>query len=475
MRIILLLQMCKAMTEGEKKEGFDEEETAAIKPLGMYFPPSEYRKKIKISTRCFIADVLKTLGKLQPPMTPVEKSWFETHPQFKHIFHMPQAGNHKVMGMWMLLLRTVRIVKEKEAWFAGNGCPIRYGIRELSLISGLNCRNYPLNYKQSGGTNFLRKYFGHRVVRYHDVKAMVQTGMEPGRDRLKLLVLYFLSSIIVGQRRAGEDAPPVEPILLRAVDNLNLCKTFPWGRLSFDYMLRQISNTMSHFDGEDIENILACTDEEKILLGRITEPEDIRDKDDTIVESWMKCLDRGYVVRFEDIFQEDVAARQTPPPQPQIGNETEATNEAGGNIVKLDELVQVINSFKESIEGRLTKIEEKVGEIDSRLAASEGFVQELLNGRNVDADMEDEYGISKRSRNKTKVISSRAKKTCIYRNKLHKKHIQVLTNKDLYLPKIKDKQLVQTNTSQTRGISSFRAAISAAMASTSFLKRRTSF
>lgn len=159
---------------------------------------------------------------------------------------------------------------------------------------------------------------------------------------------------------------------------------------------------------QDIENILACTDEEKTLLGRITEPEDIRDKDDTIVESWMKCLDRGYVVRFEDMFQEDVAARQDPPPQ--IGNETEATNEAGGNTVKLDELVQVINSFKESIEGRLTKIEEKFGEFDTRLAASEGFVQELLDGRNVDADMEDEQGISKRSRNKTKDISSRAKK-----------------------------------------------------------------
>ncbi|KAG2304597.1 hypothetical protein Bca52824_033248 [Brassica carinata] len=239
---------------GRAEGGFDEEEPAAIKPLGMYFPPSEYRKKIKISTRCFIADVLKTLGELQPPMTPFKRSEMKGFP--------------------------------------------------LAKIN----------------------------------KALGETT------------------------------------------TLTL---------------------------QDIENILACTDEEKTLLGRITEPEDIRDKDDTIVESWMKCLDRGYVVRFEDMFQEDVAARQDPPPQ--IGNETEATNEAGGNTVKLDELVQVINSFKESIEGRLTKIEEKVGEFDSRLAASEGFVQELLDGRNVD-DMEDEQGISKRSRNKTKDISSRAKK-----------------------------------------------------------------
>lgn len=162
---------------------------------------------------------------------------------------------------------------------------------------------------------------------------------------------------------------------------------------------------------QDIENILACTDEDKTLLDGITEPEDIRDKDDTIVESWMKVVERGYVVRFEDMLKEDVAARQAPPPEPQIGNDTEATNEAGGNSVKLDELVQVINSFKEDIGGRMTKIEEKVGEIDSRLAASEGFVQELLDGRNVNADMEEEQqGVSKRSRNKTKDITSRAKK-----------------------------------------------------------------
>ena len=122
-----------------------EEEPPAIKPLGMYFPPSEYRKKIKISTRCFIPDVMKTLEELQPPKSAVEKRWFENHSQFKHIFHMPQAGNHKVMGMWMLLLRTIRIVKKKEAWFTVNGCLIRYGIREHALISGLNCQNYPLN------------------------------------------------------------------------------------------------------------------------------------------------------------------------------------------------------------------------------------------------------------------------------------------------------------------------------------------
>ena len=102
----------------------------------------------------------------------------------------------------------------------------------------------------------MRKCFGGGIIRYQDVKTKVLEGMEPSRDRLRLLVLYFLSSVICGQTKTGKDAPSVEPFLLRAVDDLNLCKTFPWGRLSFDYMLKEISHTMSHFKGEVKEGVI---------------------------------------------------------------------------------------------------------------------------------------------------------------------------------------------------------------------------
>ncbi|KAF8117959.1 hypothetical protein N665_0007s0008 [Sinapis alba] len=430
-----------SQTSSERSDSVD----GALKPLAMYFPPSEYRKKIKISTRCYIADVMKTLKELDPPMSTLEKSWFENHPQFKHIFHMSEAGNHKVMGMWMLLLRTTRIAKEKKAWFTVNGCPIRYGIREHALISGLNCRNYPLDYNLYGGTEFVTKCFGGGIIRYQDVKAKVLSEMEPSRDRLRLLVWYFLSSVIVGQRKTGDDAPSVEPFLLRAVDDLNLCKTFPCGRLSFDYMMRHISHTMNHFEGKvknegviwpipcfcilmellafeaiaklgeilrgrsrrspnmsknDIENILSVSEEEQTLLDRITEPEDIRDKDDLIVQSWMKRLAAGYVVRFEDMLAKDVAAREAHLPQ-NGGMETGATNEAAGNTVKVNELVQVFNMFKEDIGEWITRIEEKVGEFDLRLAASEAFVQEQLEAMKGNATVEKE-DIRKRPRKKSK-------------------------------------------------------------------------
>ncbi|XP_056865345.1 uncharacterized protein At3g43530-like [Raphanus sativus] len=449
----------------------EDSDNEALKPLGMYFQPSEYRKKIKISTRCFIADVMKTFAELVPPITPTEKNWFVNHPQFKHIFHMPQAGNHKVMGMWMLLLRTTRIAKEKEAWFAVNGCPIRYGIREHALISGLNCRNYPLNYKEAGDTKFVRRCFGRGIIRYQDVKAKVLEGMEPSRDRLRLLVLYFLSSVLLGQTKSGNEAPPVDPFLLRAVDDLNLCRTFPWGRLSFDYMMKEIAHTMAHFDGEvkegviwsipgfclpmemlafeaipvlgskfreavddpdptcprmcqtkfkqsemkgfplwkinkalgntqDIDNVLAVREEERSLLERITEPEDNRDKDDAIVDSWMKRVARGYVVRFVDMFAEDVAAREGPPPQTG-GNGIEA-NESAENSVQLKEILEAVKKFREDVGERMDRIENKVGEVDLRLAVSEAYIHEqiALGKRSNQERPDKEVGCNKRSKKK---------------------------------------------------------------------------
>ena len=129
-----------------------------------------------------------------------------------------------------------------------NSCTIHYGIREHALLSRLECRNYQVNYKEAGGMKFARKYFVTGTKRYQDVNAKLQE-MEPTCDRLRMLLLYFLSRIIIGQIKTGKDAPSMEPFLLRAFDDLNLCKTFPWGIFSFDHMLKHISHTMEHFGG----------------------------------------------------------------------------------------------------------------------------------------------------------------------------------------------------------------------------------
>ena len=46
--------------------------------------------------------------------------------------------------------------------------------------------------------------------------------------------------------------------------------------------------------------------------------------------------------------------------------------------MKINELVDVFNSFKEEMGERKKRVEEKVGEFDLRLAASEDYVQEQI-------------------------------------------------------------------------------------------------
>lgn len=232
------------------------EATEAIKPLRMYFYESEYKKQIKIATKCFVNYVMVTFAHLKPKMSDTERKWFEKHPQFCHVFHMEKDSNHMVQGMWMLLLRTVDGSKRKEVWFIVNGVPIRYGLREHALISGLSCRNYPLGYKEFGDRKFVKRHFKKgESIRLEDVKAKL-LAMGEHRDRLKMMVLFFLGSVICAQTKVGKGAKDVLEFFQRAVDDLEFCENFPWGRYSFDYMVKEISHTMDHFGGRVREKTL---------------------------------------------------------------------------------------------------------------------------------------------------------------------------------------------------------------------------
>ncbi|EOA25489.1 hypothetical protein CARUB_v10018828mg [Capsella rubella] len=99
----------------------------------------------------------------------------------------------------MLLLRTASLEKKEESWFIVNSTPIIYSLREMALISGLYCHDYP--------------------------------------------------RAVLSLSKPGKQAPSVEPFFLRAIDDLDKCKTFPWGRLDFDENMKDIFHCMNHFRG----------------------------------------------------------------------------------------------------------------------------------------------------------------------------------------------------------------------------------
>lgn len=222
----------------------DDEEKGMLPKL--HFPSSQYQKSLKLSGKCYIDSAIRTI---QTILKAKEVEWFIEHPQFQHFFHIKNR-KQKWMGMWVLVLRSACVAKKHELWFVVNGVAIRYSLRELGLISGLYCHEYPPNHERLGGTTFMNKYFGGKKVTYADLeKQMLAMKSKPSEDRKKMAVLFFLASILVGGRKSGEGASPVDSFFLSVVDDLDACVTFPWGRYAFEHNLKDVSTFLEKCDG----------------------------------------------------------------------------------------------------------------------------------------------------------------------------------------------------------------------------------
>ncbi|KAG7530221.1 hypothetical protein ISN44_Un105g000030 [Arabidopsis suecica] len=389
-------------------------------------------------------------------MSKSERAFFEDHPSFQHVFHMPRDPNHRLMGMWMLLLRTAHIDRKKEVWFIVNGVPIRYGISEHALISGFNCKNYALDYKNVGSMEFKTKHFKKvPVVKREDVRKklieMVPKG-DRSKDRLRMMVLYFLTSIIVAPIKTGEKAPQVDQFCLKAVNDLAFCRKFQWGRYSFDYMLDTISHTMNHFNGFVTENekyiwpvpgfclpiellafeaipllrekfiediagadegcprmckvkfkknhlkgipldtinhelgttqvidcIVSPRIEEHALMRAITEEEHDVDMADPVVESWLKRHKEGRLIRFEELYQQDLQARGIIA-GPEIAGGEDIPAVDGQELPSLAAVVEMIQEMKVEMTDQLNEIlvvisglDDTVNSLDERVKSLEAF------------------------------------------------------------------------------------------------------
>lgn len=67
------------------------------------------------------------------------------------------------------------------------------------------------------------------------------------KDRLKMSLLYFLATVIKGKAKVIKG--PIDKFILRVVDDLALCKTFPWGRYTFDACVKEVLIVMDKCKG----------------------------------------------------------------------------------------------------------------------------------------------------------------------------------------------------------------------------------
>ncbi|KAF8113130.1 hypothetical protein N665_0056s0035 [Sinapis alba] len=96
-----------------------------------------------------------------------------------------------------LMSRQLRVRKKHEAWFLFAGKPVRFSLREFSLVTRLNCGQYP---------------------------------------RVKYALLALLASEILPTTHT----PCISHKHAEKIKNLDVFLAFPWGRLSFDLLMSSI-------------------------------------------------------------------------------------------------------------------------------------------------------------------------------------------------------------------------------------------
>lgn len=79
-------------------------------------------------------------------------------------------------------------------------------------------------------------------------------SMKPCVDRLKMVVLLFLGRVIRGKPKNNG---LLDLFILRIVDNLEACRTFPWTRLTFQDAIKGINHMMNHLKAELHETFLS--------------------------------------------------------------------------------------------------------------------------------------------------------------------------------------------------------------------------
>ncbi|XP_024005003.1 uncharacterized protein LOC112082135 [Eutrema salsugineum] len=98
-------------------------------------------------------------------------------------------------------------------------------------------------------SDFKENYFKKGTVPSLAVVKEKLKKMCGGPDGLRMCVLYFLASVLGGKAKTGNGAPSVYPFFFRIVEDLDVCRTFPWGRYSFYVNLKKIDHTLRHFNG----------------------------------------------------------------------------------------------------------------------------------------------------------------------------------------------------------------------------------
>ncbi|XP_022562505.2 uncharacterized protein At3g43530-like [Brassica napus] len=292
-------------------------------------------------------------------------------------------------------------------------------MREHALISGLDCHEYPAQYEKIGSFAFVDRHFkSHKEITIKSVEEKL-LSMSAWGDRLRMAVLYFLGTVI---KAKGKYIASFSSFIIRVVNNVEDCKTFPWGRLPFyddiwsiNHVMKQLkgkpkknvsflgegvdgclsrcprmckkrfqSNIMKGYPLEDLYNalgkttvinsVLVPTVDEEPLMGHIMDGEPDYENEEGPNNLWSTWLTiKGKSIWWPDLFELDVAAREFTKKKDKEKMREEASSSNHG-------LEDVLKALEDRLMTCLSEVSVKVEKMDKRLSVIEKSQEVLKRG-----------------------------------------------------------------------------------------------
>ncbi|KAL9831454.1 hypothetical protein AtNW77_Chr3g0200841 [Arabidopsis thaliana] len=180
---------------------------------------------------------------------------------FGKLFKIPKnkaSFNAKlVLG---LICRQLVTKKVNEMWIVFGGHPIRFGLREFSILTGLECGKYPkkkdvddvISVKpecESVWKTLFHERFGDTVPTIADLVSWLQEeeSME-GWKQLALSLIILVDGVVAAH--SNPNRPTSKTVEM--TKNLEFFCKYPWGRVSFTRTLGRIANFQTPYDAQKL-------------------------------------------------------------------------------------------------------------------------------------------------------------------------------------------------------------------------------
>ncbi|KAH0860689.1 hypothetical protein HID58_088950 [Brassica napus] len=172
-----------------------------------------------------------------------EKVRFVRESPFGKLIEIAQKPSFSGCLGRFLFSRLLKIRKKHEVWFLFAGKPIRFSIREFTLVTGLNCRRYPPHSKKRSKKILSEKpYWGElfgtmteatvsSVVTMLKRKTVTDRGM-----MIEYALLALLSAVIL----PTSHNPRILHAAAEKIKDVDQFLSYPWGRTSFDMLMSSI-------------------------------------------------------------------------------------------------------------------------------------------------------------------------------------------------------------------------------------------